>query len=465
MPDVDAVDQYAARRRVIEPRDQADERRLAGAGQADQGHHLAGSCIEGDVVENLGAVRVGEADTLEPDVAFHGVGVDRSGRVDGFRDHREHRAHAPGAGNRTLKLAGRVRDRRERPVHRAQIGDDDEQVANRHLALQHVHAADRQHERRAQNRDRADDDREQRLLPRDADARAHHVVARRYESIGLVRLPREALDQTHRREHFEQPLDQLRLELFDALGPAHERRHVIAEAQIQERDDGQREQRDGDVELHENREHDGEGDDRRGEREDAAHHQVLDRIGIDVDAVDGVARTRRDVVMKAERLQVLEQAAPQVVDHPLTGIHLHLRAVHRNELVGDLQQHTGDHHDDEQRPRPAAGRHREPVRDRLREGTSLQHVVDDDFERPGLERTEGDLEQQQAGQQRHPRAVGAKERQRPRDERLLDRGGAGRRRLAHLSPPSLPAAGAAAAPGSARASGRSARRFGLGSSP
>ena len=367
-------------------------------------------------MENLGAVRVGEADTLEPDVAFHGVGVDRSGRVDGFRDHREHRAHAPGAGNRTLKLAGRVRDRRERPVHRAQVGDDDEQVANRHLALQHVHAADRQHERRAQNRDRADDDREQRLLPRDADARAHHVVARRDESIGLVGLPREALDQTHRREHFEQPLDQLRLELFDALGPAHERRHVIAEAQIQERDDGQREQRDGDVELHENREHDGEGDDRRGEREDAAHHQVLDRIGIDVDAVDGVAR-------------------------------------------------TSDHHDDEQRPRPAAGRHREPVRDRLREGTSLQHVVDDDFERPGLERTEGDLEQQQAGQQRHPRAVGAKERQRPRDERLLDRGGAGRRRLAHLSPPSLPAAGAAAAPGSARASGRSARRFGLGSSP
>ena len=42
LADVDAVDQHAARRRVVEARNQADERRLAGAGQADERDHLAG---------------------------------------------------------------------------------------------------------------------------------------------------------------------------------------------------------------------------------------------------------------------------------------------------------------------------------------------------------------------------------------------------------------------------------------
>ena len=89
-------------------------------------------------------------------------------------------------------------------------------------------------------------------------------------------------------------------------------------------------------------------DDRRGERKDAAHHQVLDRVGVDVDAIDRVARARRDVVVQAERLQVLEQPVAQVVHHPLAGIDLHLRAVRGHELVDDLQHDAGDDDDDEQ---------------------------------------------------------------------------------------------------------------------
>ena len=38
--------------------------------------------------------------------------------------------------------------------------------------------------------------------------------------------------------------------------------------------------------------------DRRRQREDAAHHQVFDRIGVDVDAVHGVAGVGRDVMMQ-----------------------------------------------------------------------------------------------------------------------------------------------------------------------
>ena len=57
--------------------------------------------------------------------------------------------------------------------------------------------------------------------------------------------------------------------------------------------------------------------------------------------------------------QVLEQPVAQVVDHPLAGIDLHLRAVGRHELVDDLQHHAGDDDDDQQRER---GRRRERAR-------------------------------------------------------------------------------------------------------
>ena len=39
---------------------------------------------------------------------------------------------------------------------------------------------------------------------------------------------------------------------------------------------------------------------------------------------------------------MLEQAVAQVVDHPLPGVDLHLRAVGRDELVDELQHHAGD---------------------------------------------------------------------------------------------------------------------------
>ena len=44
---------------------------------------------------------------------------------------------------------------------------------------------------------------------------------------------------------------------------------------------------------------------------------------------------------------MLKQPGPQVVDHPLAGVDLHLRAVGRHQLVHHLQHHARDHDDDE----------------------------------------------------------------------------------------------------------------------
>ena len=83
----------------------------------------------------------------------------------------------------------------------------------------------------------------------------------------------------------------------------------------------------------------------------AAHHEVFDRVGVDVHAVDRVARARRDVVMQAERCEMGEQPVAQVVDHPLAGVDLDLRAVRRHELIHHCEHDAGDDDDNEQRDR------------------------------------------------------------------------------------------------------------------
>ena len=55
--DVHAVDQHAAGGRVVKARDQADERRLARAGQTDERDHLAGLGREVDVVQHAACRR------------------------------------------------------------------------------------------------------------------------------------------------------------------------------------------------------------------------------------------------------------------------------------------------------------------------------------------------------------------------------------------------------------------------
>ena len=61
---VHAVDGDAARADVVDARDEVDERRLAGAGGADDGERRAGRHVERDVVQD-GTVEVAEAHALE----------------------------------------------------------------------------------------------------------------------------------------------------------------------------------------------------------------------------------------------------------------------------------------------------------------------------------------------------------------------------------------------------------------
>ena len=72
LADVDTVDAHVAAAHVVETRQQLDERRLAGAGRADDRDLLAGIHLERDVAQHPLLAFVGEA---------HLVELDRAGRA------------------------------------------------------------------------------------------------------------------------------------------------------------------------------------------------------------------------------------------------------------------------------------------------------------------------------------------------------------------------------------------------
>ena len=77
---VDAVDEDPAAGGVVEAGDELDERRLAGARGADEGHALAGRDVQVDPAQRLGGLGgVGEAHTLQLHVADPRAGLDGVG--------------------------------------------------------------------------------------------------------------------------------------------------------------------------------------------------------------------------------------------------------------------------------------------------------------------------------------------------------------------------------------------------
>ena len=80
----------------------------------------------------------------------------------------------------------------------------------------------------------------------------------------------------------------------------------MAQGEEEEGHDQERQRRDRRIDLQHQREHDDQRRGRGNEREDPVHDQVVDRIGVRVDAVDGVSCVACNVVVQAERLQVLE---------------------------------------------------------------------------------------------------------------------------------------------------------------
>ena len=127
--EIDAVEADGTSVGVVEPGDQAEHGRLAGAGRTDQRDQRAGACGEVDTSEHLLSGVVGEVDVVEGELAtdldrFEPRGVwsldDVGLRVEILKDATEH-------GRRRLQLDGGLEqpgNREEEAVLQRREGDD-----------------------------------------------------------------------------------------------------------------------------------------------------------------------------------------------------------------------------------------------------------------------------------------------------------------------------------------------------
>ena len=431
--------------------------RLAGPGRADDGDHLAGPGFEVHAVEDGAHAVVRERDRLEADVPGQAAGVHRVRRVGNLGLQRQDVAHAARPHDRLLQIAHGMGDLGHRVVDSRQVGDDDEQLADGQRLVDDAEPAHDENHRRAGQRHRGHGQGEEGLLPGQAHPRPRGVAAGAGEAAELVPLSGEALDRRDRPQRLVGALDESGLEHLDLLGPLAQRRRVVAQAQVQERRHGQREQRQRRVHGQDHDEHDRQM--QRGQRDGqrAAGDEVVDAVGVGVQPVDRVRRPVGEMVPEGQGLQVLQKAAPQVVHDPLAHVHLDLRVREAHGLRGQLDGQAAGGEQRQQRDRSQVGDERQSGNERRGERLPAEHAVDDQLQRPRRGGGQPDLDQRQPQDGGDTSPVGPEERRRPTDEShgvsVYARRQAGRRLLA--PPPTL--AGALGRPWGSRA-GRWGRR-------
>ncbi len=160
--DVAAVDADGAGVEVAEPRDEADERRLAAAGGTDDADGLARLDGEGDVAQHRPFGVVTECDVLEFDLALE------RRRFDGHRSFRHRlvgvadRGHALEADADLGEGVGHHREVADRLEELRQVGQEDGERAGRHGAAEDQQGAAPQHDPGAHRDHQADGRRQQR---------------------------------------------------------------------------------------------------------------------------------------------------------------------------------------------------------------------------------------------------------------------------------------------------------------
>ena len=284
-----AVDQHAALGRVVEARDQLRERRLAGAGLADQRHGLPGRHVQVDVGQGV-AGAVGERDVLEGDVAADAVELDGVGAVaqlgllvEQLEDLVERR-HA--------RLIGRVElrqrlDRVEEVVQRRHEGD---QHPDRHLALDRLHPAVEQDPRGREGRQELDRREVRRVQVDRLHVRVVVVLVELIEALEVPRLLREGAHDADAGQRLLQVggdggdlLARLAVRVGgdDPEGERAEREH---------REDEEREQRELDVEHEQDHRRADQRQRRADQGDDAVGDELVERLHVVGQARDQDAR-------------------------------------------------------------------------------------------------------------------------------------------------------------------------------
>ena len=140
--EVDAIDRDAPLLHVVKPRQQADERGLAGAAPTDDPDHLSRLDLERHVAEDRLIAVVAECHVVE---ANRPADILPRHRMLGLRDQGrcvEQFQHPLAAGEKARQPGREVRQRAQGGVEHREVGEERDQLAERHLAADHVPPAD-----------------------------------------------------------------------------------------------------------------------------------------------------------------------------------------------------------------------------------------------------------------------------------------------------------------------------------
>ena len=362
--DVKAVDGNAARRDLVEARDQVGDRRLAGAARPDKGDHLAGFHFEADVGECRHALLVLERDVVEDDVPldlrqFLGVRLvrDRLLEVDDGED-------AVDGGHRALQVAVDAREALDRVCEVDSVRQEGDECTGRHLAVDDLVAAEPDDDRDRDGREELDGRRQE--------ARELNVLHRRLEvelilaaeALDLVVLAHERLDDADGRDALLQERGDVGHALLDdravALDLAPEDLHGLAD----ERDDD--ECQDGELPV-EHDHHDERAD------EDGSLRDHLDEL-VDESRLDG-RHIVRDVAHDLACLMAVEvghRHALELAEHDLAHIDDDLLADERDEVRLPVEEDAAQEEDDDDADADDVEHHHVLLGQHL-----IDHVLDD----------------------------------------------------------------------------------------
>ena len=313
-----AVDLDPALRRVVEAGEELRDRRLAGAGLADERDRRARRDVEVEPVQHLRELRpVAEADTLEADVAVDPRQLDRVLRVHDLWLLVEHADDLVERGDRGQERVVELRELLDRVEEVAEIEREGEERACAHVAVVDEPAAVAEDDRGCRRReqvDRREVDRVQdgRLVVRVAIAAVDAV-----ERALLDRFARERLDDAHprdvlrqRRGHEPEPLADVAVGAVRAAPePRRDKRH--------RRQHGERRQREPPVEQEED---DGGAEEQErvlDEARDAVGDELVERLDVVRDPADDGAGAIALVEAHREPLEVAEELVPEVGEHSL----------------------------------------------------------------------------------------------------------------------------------------------------
>ena len=402
---VHAVEQNGAGGWVVEAREEAHDRRLAGPRRPGDRHARAGRDLERDTAQH-GMVRVvREADVAERHRAGRAAqrpGVGAFGHVGALVEQRE---NALGAREVRLKPRRLPADRLQRIVELSEVAQHHQELAEREHPRADVAHADEQHGGHSQRGRESYQQSEPSFEQRQVDARRHAFVRTADEPVGLPRFLSEGLHHAQRAERLVDHRQRRGFELLHAPGLDAHARAVEARQNEQDRADAQRDERQLPVEPGGDDDHRHEGGRRADERYDSVHHQVLDCRGVLLDAVQRVGGPARVVIGHRQPLHLVDEPGAEVEDQPLTDVGAEQRAAERLELAEqrhDQEQADGDPEDGG--GGASGGRRQHGPRER-RQRARADDGIDDDLQRHRVEQRDGTRKQPDGEQAEELRPV------------------------------------------------------------